>query len=222
MLALRRALLTLLALGIVSAGLLAAVTVTSRHEPDKALAVVFGVVVGLSFIGVGLFAWWRRPLNRFGVLMTAVGFAWFLNGLTASNASAVFTIASYLGPLYLALVVHMVLAFPGGRLETTTQRALVIAGYLLVVGVRLPFFLLGGDVAGDLEGSRPENVMAIVDDPQSAVVFDWLAAAAALLVRKHRGSSEVQRRQRAPMLLTALAVFVLVALAELLLLAGAD
>jgi signal transduction histidine kinase len=231
MLALRRALLTLLALGIVSAGLLAAVTVTSRHEPDKALAVVFGVVVGLSFIGVGLFAWWRRPLNRFGVLMTAVGFAWFLNGLTASNASAIFTIASYLGPLYLALVVHMVLAFPGGRLETTEQRALVIAGYLLVVGVRLPFFLLGGDISSDLEGSRPENVLALTDDPQSAIVFDWLAGflaavglaiAAVLAVRKHHAASEVQRRQRAPMLFTALGVLVLVALAELLVLAGAD
>ena len=99
MLALRRALLTLLALGIVSAGLVATVTATSRHEPDKALAVVYGVVVGLSFIGVGLFAWWRRPLNRFGVLMTGVGFAWFLNALTAANASAIFTVASYLGPL---------------------------------------------------------------------------------------------------------------------------
>jgi signal transduction histidine kinase len=231
MLALRRALLTLLALGIVSAGLLAAVTVTSRHEPDKALAVVLGVVVGLSYIGVGLYAWWRRPLNRFGVLMTGVGFAWFLDGLTAANASAIFTIASYVGPLYLALAVHMVLAFPGGRLQSTEQRALVIAGYLLVLGVRLPFFLLGGDIAGDLEGSRPENVFALVDDPQSAVVFDWLAGflaavglalAAALLVRKYRAARDAQRRQQAPMVFTALTVFVLLALSELLLLADAD
>src|SRR5215210_4505596 len=231
MLALRRALLTLLALGIVSAGLVATVTATSRHEPDKALAVVFGVVVGLSFIGVGLFAWWRRPLNRFGVLMTGVGFAWFLNALTAANASAIFTVASYLGPLYIALVVHMVLAFPGGRLETTEQRAIVIAGYLLVLWVRLPFFLLGGDISSDLEGSRPENVFALVDDPRAAVVFDWLAGFLAavglaitvvMLVRKHRAASDTQRRQRAPMLFMALGVFTLVALAELLLLAGAD
>ena len=231
MLALRRALLTLLALGIVSAGLVATVTATSRHEPDKAIAVVFGVVVGLSFIGVGLFAWWRRPLNRFGVLMTGVGFAWFLNALTAANASTIFTLASYLGPLYIALLVHMVLAFPGGRLETTQQRAIVIAGYLLVLWVRLPFFLLGGDISSDLEGSRPENVFALVDDPRAAVVFDWMAGFLAavglaitvvMLVRKHRLAPDVQRRQRAPMLYTAFAVFTLVALAELLLLAGAD
>ena len=37
-----------------------------------------GLFIGWSFIGVGLFAWWRRPDNRFGVLMTAVGFAFFL------------------------------------------------------------------------------------------------------------------------------------------------
>jgi len=231
MLALRRALLTLLALGIVSAGLVATVTVASRHEPDKALAVLAGVIIGLSFIGVGLFAWWRRPLNRFGVLMTGVGFAWFMASLTAANASAIFTVASYLGPLYIALVVHMVLAFPGGRLETTGQRAIVIAGYLLVVWVRLPFFLLGGDISSDLEGARPENVFALVDDPRAAVVFDWLAGFLAavglvitvvMLVRKQRRATEAQRRQRAPMLYTALAVFGLVALAELLMLAGAD
>jgi len=231
MLALRRALLTLLALGIVSAGLVATVTLASRHEPDKALAVLAGVIIGLSFIGVGLFAWWRRPLNRFGVLMTGVGFAWFMASLTAANASAIFTVASYLGPLYIALVVHMVLAFPGGRLETTGQRAIVIAGYLLVVWVRLPFFLLGGDISSDLEGARPENVFALVDDPRAAVVFDWLAGFLAavglvitvvMLVRKQRRATEAQRRQRAPMLYTALAVFGLVALAELLMLAGAD
>ena len=49
-----------------------------------------------------------------------------------------------------------------------------------------------------------------------------LAIAVVMLVRKHRRASDVQRRQRAPMLYTALAVFTLVALAELLLLAGAD
>src|SRR4029453_837527 len=231
MLALRRALLTLLALGIVSAGLVATVTVTSRHEPDKALAVVAGVVIGLSFIGVGLFAWWRRPLNRFGVLMTGVGFAWFMASLTAANASAIFTIASYLGPLYIALVVHMVLAFPGGRLEPIEQRAIVIAGSLLVVWSPLPFFLLGGDISSDLEGARPENVFAVTDDPRSAVVFDWLAGFLAavglvitvgMLIRKPAAATETQRGQRAPMLYTALAVFALVALAELLMLAGAD
>ena len=42
-------------------------------------------VIGWSFIGTGLFAWWRRPENRFGALLVAVGFAWFTSGLIAAE-----------------------------------------------------------------------------------------------------------------------------------------
>ena len=55
--------------------------------------------------------------------MTGVGFAWFLAGLTESNNSTVFTIGSYVEPLYLVIVIQMVLSFPTGRLETVAQRA---------------------------------------------------------------------------------------------------
>jgi signal transduction histidine kinase len=215
MLALRRALLALFVLGVVFAGLFVAITVTSRHEPHKAPVAVLGVLIGLSFVGVGVFAWWRRPLNRFGLLMTAVGFAWFLAGLVEANSSAIFTIGAYVGPLYLVLVAHMVLSFPSGRLETTPQRAIIVAGYLAVLGVRLPYFLLGGDVTAGLEGARPDNVLAIVDRPDAAEVFEvvagmvavvGLAATVVLLLRKRRRASETQRRQQSPMLWTALAL----------------
>src|SRR5918912_2767024 len=95
--ALRRALLALFALGVVFAGLDVAITLISRHEPHKAEVATFGALIGLSFVGVGISAWWRRPLNRFGVLMTAVGFAWFIAGLRESNSAGLFTIGTYLG-----------------------------------------------------------------------------------------------------------------------------
>ena len=50
MLALRRALLALLALGVVFAGLDVAIILISRHEPHKLATVVLGVVVGMSYI----------------------------------------------------------------------------------------------------------------------------------------------------------------------------
>ena len=155
MLGLRRALLALFALGVIFAGLDVALALTSSHEDQKVVTAILGPLIGLSFIGTGVFAWWRRPLNRFGLLMTGVGFAWFLAGLTESNNSTVFTIGTYVEPLYLVLVVQMVLSFPTGRLETFAQRVTIAAGYLDVLAVRLPFFLLGGDISGDLKGPRP-------------------------------------------------------------------
>ena len=92
MLALRRALLARLALGVVFAGLDVAIILISRHEAHKLATVLLGVAVGLSYIGVGIAAWWRRPLNRLGPLMAAVGFAWFLNGLQGANSAGLFTV----------------------------------------------------------------------------------------------------------------------------------
>src|SRR6187200_693659 len=127
---LRRALLALFALGVVFAGLDIALVLLSEHDEHKLVTVILGPLIGLSFIGTGVFAWWRRPLNRFGALMLSVGFAWFVAGLTDADSSTLYTLGAYLGPLYIVIVVHMVLAFPTGRLETVSQRAVVIAGYL--------------------------------------------------------------------------------------------
>ncbi|HSD77025.1 MAG TPA: histidine kinase, partial [Solirubrobacteraceae bacterium] len=231
MLALRRALLALLALGVVFAGLDVAFTLISEHEPHKLETVIFGVVIGLSFIGVGISAWWRRPLNRFGLLMTLVGFTWFLAGLMEANAAGPFTVGAYVGPLYVVLTVHMVLTFPTGRLETTAQRAVVAAGYLAVLFVRLPFFVLGGDIASGIEGLRPGNAFALADAPDLAAVFDvvagfvgvvCLAIAVVLVVRKLRDATPAQRRQQAPMVVTGLVLLGFLLLALLLDAGGAD
>jgi signal transduction histidine kinase len=225
MLGLRRALLALFALGVIFAGLDVALALTSTHEDQKVVTAILGPLIGLSFIGTGVFAWWRRPLNRFGLLMTGVGIAWFLAGLTESNNSTVFTIGSYVEPLYLVVVIQMVLSFPTGRLETLAQRVTIAAGYLVVLAVRLPFFLLGGDISGDLSGPRPDNVFALVDAPDLADVFDYTATFIAvvvlvstlvLLVRKRQAATLPQRRALAPMLWTGLALVGLLGIAFLI------
>jgi signal transduction histidine kinase len=214
MLGLRRALLALFALGILFAGLDVALVLASQHEDQKVATAILAPVIGLSFIGTGVFAWWRRPLNRFGLLMTSVGFAWFLSGLAESNNPTVFTLGSYVEPLYLVLVIQMVLAFPTGRLETVAQRVVIIAGYLDVLAVRLPFFLLGGDIGSGLEGPVPDNVFAIWHS-DLADVFDYtstfvaiviLIATLVLLVKKRQVATPPQRRALAPMLWTGLAL----------------
>src|SRR3954467_8232005 len=224
MLGLRRALLALFALGVIFAGLDVALALSSTHEDQKMVTAILGPLIGLSFMGTGVFAWWRRPLNRFGLLMTGVGFAWFLAGLTESNNSTVFTIGSYVEPLYLVIVIQMVLSFPTGRLETLAQRVTITAAYLDVLVVRLPFFLLGGDIAGNLEGPRPDNVLAVVDAPDLADVFDYtstfvavvvLVSTLVLLVRKRQAATPPQRRALAPMLWTGLALVGLLGIAFL-------
>jgi signal transduction histidine kinase len=225
MLGLRRALLALFALGVVFAGFIVALVLTSDHEEQKVLTAIVAPIVGLAFIGTGVFAWWRRPLNRFGLLMTSVGFGYFLGGLTESNNATVFTLASYIGPLYIVIVVQMVLSFPTGRLETLGQRVVIAAGYLDVLLVRLPFFLLGGDVSSGLQGRRLENVLTVYEQPDLADVFDYtstfvaivcLIAALVLLLRKRQAATVPQRRALAPMLWTGLVLVGLLGVSFLL------
>ncbi|MEA2256744.1 MAG: hypothetical protein QOG35_2789 [Solirubrobacteraceae bacterium] len=229
MLGLRRALLALFALGVIFAGFDVSLVLTSNHEPEKLVTGVLAPLIGLSFIGTGVFAWWRRPLNRFGLLMLSVGFGWFVAGLTESNNATIFTFGNWVAPQYLAIVVHMVLAFPTGRLETPGQRWIVLAGYLDAVVVRLPFFLLGGDVANGLRGRPPRNAVALVHDPDLAELFNYastfvavvvLVSALVVLVRRRQASTRPQRRAQAPMLWTGLALLLLLGVDFLLQVVG--
>jgi signal transduction histidine kinase len=215
---LRRALLALFALGVLFAGADVALVLASDHETQKVLAAILVPLIGLSFIGTGTFAWWRRPLNRFGLLMTAVGFAWFVGQMTESNNPVVYTIASFVGPLYLVLVVHLVLAFPTGRLDTPS-RAIVALAYFDAYVLTLPIFLLDGDM--NTPKGAPDNVFAIAHEPgiangidvvTSIIGFGLAAATAYVLIQRRRSATPAQRRAQAPMLWTGIVVIVFLGL----------
>ena len=117
-----------LAIGLLALSLI----VTSDHATYRGLFAAFTLVVGWSFIGTGLFAWWRRPENRTGALMTATGFAWFLQAMTASNSPGIFTAGFALNTLAYGLLIHMLVAFPDGRLTTRAQRAVMALTWFVV------------------------------------------------------------------------------------------
>jgi signal transduction histidine kinase len=226
---LRAALLALFAASVAMAAVMVALVVSSDHENAKEITAVLGPFIGLSFCGTGIFAWTRRPHNRFGALMTAVGFAWFVAGLTESNDPWVYTLGVYLGPLYLVLVGHMLLAFPTGRLETTGARTLIALGYLDALLVQIPFFLLGGDISHP--SNAPRNAWALTDNPDGAQVFgavSQLVAAALIvwlavqLIQKRRDASPPQRRVMAPVLWTGLALSAALVVAVLSQIVGAS
>jgi hypothetical protein len=79
-------------LGFASGLVVAWLTLESDHLDEPAVDAVLALLVGWSFIGTGLFAWWRRPENRTGLLMCAIGFAWFATSLSASDNDLLFTI----------------------------------------------------------------------------------------------------------------------------------
>src|SRR3954470_15867579 len=131
----------MLALAALLVGLLgASVILGSEHVTHRALTVVVLEGIGAAWIGTGLFAWWRRPANRVGALMTWTGFAYLLNAFLAADSPAVFTVAVLVSNLYLAAFVHLLLAYPQGRLR---RHRLVAAAYALALLGPLPELLSG-------------------------------------------------------------------------------
>src|SRR5918996_4211598 len=126
---LRRALALVAVEGIVVGLVAMAIVLSSDHLDARGANAALGLFLGWSFIGAGLFAWWRRPDNRFGVLMTAVGFAFFLGSLTAADAAWLYTVGILVSSVYLAVFVHMLLAYPDGRIDSPRVRKVLAAGY---------------------------------------------------------------------------------------------
>ena len=115
---------------LVAGAIAVALVAASDHEPHPAIAISLGLFVSWSFIFAGLIGWTRRPKNRTGMLMVAVGFGVFVGSLGEANYSVPYTLGALFGSLFIAAFIHLVLAYPSGELLSRRARALVIAGYV--------------------------------------------------------------------------------------------
>ena len=171
-----------------------------RFAGTSTVAGVALLAAGWALIGCGLVFWVRRPGNRFGPLLAAAGFVWFLPEWNnpGIGSSFAFTVGLCLYAACPALAGHAVLAYPSGRLGSYPERCAVgvaYAGGLLVLGV-LPALFFDPQAHGCNE--CPSNLLAVSD--KEALSSDlnrvglylglaWALALAALaLVRLARAS----------------------------------
>jgi PAS domain S-box-containing protein len=115
---------------LVAGGIAVALVLTSDHEQHPAVATALGLFVSCSFIFAGLIGWTRRPTNRIGMLMVAVGFGVFVGSLSEANYSVPYTLGALFGSLFIAIFIHLLLAYPSGEVRSRKARALVLAGYV--------------------------------------------------------------------------------------------
>jgi signal transduction histidine kinase len=219
MTSLRRALLAIAAAGFVAGMVALALVLSSDWQRDeRAVNLLLGPLVGWAFIGAGLVAWWRRPDNRFGALMTAVGFTWFAGALAASDAPGLFIVGVALSPLPFALLVHTLLAFPSGRATGKWTRRLIALGYIDVLVV-LPIGILFADTTDpDIcsEGCPHNPVLITHNDTLGQIAVGIygiltllvLIGAVALMVVRWRRARGPQRRVLGPLYLTGGATLV--------------
>jgi len=219
---LSRALVALAVAGLVLG--LAALTLvtTTDRERDSTAWIALALTLGWAFIGAGLYAWWRRPENRIGALMTLVGFLWFLGALSSSDGAWAYTLGLALGSLWIGALVHMLVAFPAGRVAPGLERRVVMLGWAATGGLS-PLSLLVYDAADDCDDC-PANVLLVWDSATltdalqvlGAIIFVvLLAGLAVVLVRRWRSFGPVQRRALSPVLWTGCTVAIVALLTVL-------
>jgi PAS domain S-box-containing protein len=196
------------ALAVTSGGVFLAFT--SDHEENAAFVVAGNLIAAWAFIGSGLYAWSRRPENRFGVLMTAVGLAWFVGALSESNSSIPFTLGVAFGGLFLAVFLHALMVFPRGYLETKLVYFAVVTVYALVL-VASPVATLFEDTSKGCAKCPPnaflvhesDTVVTVIEVLALALAIPALAIAAWVLIRRWRAASKPLRRALGPVYTTA-------------------
>lgn len=212
----------LLVLALAAGAGVVAVELASRHQSAPVVWAIFGPAVGWSFIGTGLYAWRQRPESRTGALMILLGFAWFLFTLDASNSPLVHTFAAVIGGLWGGVFLHIGLGFPSGRLPSRLDRALVIAGYVIIPLAFVPALLFGSPNELDC-GSCPTNLLLIRRDGDLAsiarVVGALLYVGLFLLVLgratlRWLRTGPLERIQLTPVYVCALLAFLLVTVAR--------
>lgn len=103
------------------------------HGVEPRETYVLDIAVGASAITAGLLVWLRQPQNRIGLLLVGAGFLWALVGIRGFQSPYPAVVGDALDGAQDLVFAHLLLAYPTGRLGSPWLRALVAAGYGIVL-----------------------------------------------------------------------------------------
>jgi signal transduction histidine kinase len=166
---------------------------------------------GLVYAAAGLVAWWRRPSNGLGVIMFGAALVWLAVALANTTATMLAAGAAVLATVPLAIIVHLLLAFPSGRLRSRTARWTTVLAYVTAIVLQVPKYLF-------VRSGSPGGILAAADSPGLAAAGTWLQnvvglgvmlATAVVLATRLRQASRAQRRVLLPLDLYGIAAVLL-------------
>lgn len=164
------------------------------------------LVAGLSFVAAGMTALAQQRFRRVGVLLTAVGWAWFAYEIGYVYEPLPYTFARVAGGLWQPLLAHLALGFPSGRLRTRLERAVVAASYVLYLGSSVALLMFWHSRGPSLTAN---NLLFVVDNPRiegglelftQALVIAMAAIVLGIVFLHWRTASVPERRALTPLL----------------------
>ncbi len=159
----------------------------TTYAGSSSLAATLTVAAGLALVAAGLVTSFSRPAGRIGDLAVLAGLVWFAPVWVGwdKGPPMVRSLGMIAGGFTVALLLHLVLAYPSGRLRGVVARTLVSVVYLVAVLaalvralVRDPFF------DPDCWANCTDNVFLLHSLPRLAHGIEvgdrWFTAAAAV------------------------------------------
>ncbi len=181
-----------------------------------AMEITLRVLTGWSWLGVGIFACWRRPDNAFGKWMLFTSFAWMAQFLTFANSSLVFTFGLVIANVFPFALIQTLVRFPTGRIESRTDRWVLRLVVVALSFVLLAVFFSTPDQFG--YDNAPDNLLLLTDSATTVTVLFIVTNAIAIVLvlalihsftTKYSAASPPMRRLIGPVLWTSTALLAL-------------
>jgi signal transduction histidine kinase len=187
---------------------------------------VLSVLVAWSFVVSGFIAWDRRPGNRIGALLVALGIAWTIGRLLGPPTTSS-SLASTVGIVWRLTwtfgFVFLLVSFADGRVTRRVDRLLAGAVFVVTTPLQILWLLFeerpfGGAVLG--EGQVPgvpanafllwpdHDVAELIDTAQRAIFIGVTLALVAVFAVRWAGASPPLRRILTPVLAGGVAILV--------------
>lgn len=143
-----------------------------------------------TWLAAGLLAWWRRPVNGLGWLLIVGAAAICLGGIGNVPTPAFGVINAIFATSVLAVSVHILHAFPSGRLRGRLSIATVILAYVVAVGFDTLLVLMAS--------ARPEAI-GVVEAIQTIAGIAVMFVTAYVLARRLMAADRRHRRVLLPL-----------------------
>ncbi|TIH28264.1 ATPase [Subtercola vilae] len=170
--------------------------------PDNLAAVAVFTGTFWIWAAAGIVAWWRRPGNATGALIVFGALSVFVGGLINLQVDGLVALSVIFATTILAVAVHLLHAFPSGKLRGRLSVATVVAGYVVAIGLQAALYLLVDD-------PRAFDAVKAVQASLGLVVM--IVTAIVLIVRL-RAADQVHRRSLLPLFLYGSIAVVLISL----------
>jgi hypothetical protein len=155
------------------------------------------------WIAAGLSVWWLRPANRIGPLLVGGGGAVFLGGLGNVGGASLTVVGAVFATAVLAVAIHLLLAYPEGRVRGLLPGITVGLAFIVAVGLQFVRIAVPGDLI------EPFVVLTLIQRWAGLVV---LLLAGVVVVRRLIRSTSRERRGLIPVYVYGFLIVILVPL----------